>query len=93
MIQLCRLDGRPFFINPDHLEVIEETPDTILTLTNGNRYLVKETAREVIERLIAFRAEIIRRAGRDEPAGEEENSIQPAGSASEVPLRIPSGNP
>ena len=62
MIKLTSLAGSEIYINPDLIETIEETPDTHITLMNGNRYLVKEPARWVVERIIVFRARIIHRA-------------------------------
>jgi flagellar protein FlbD len=52
MIRLTRIDGTPFFINPDLIEVLESTHDTHITLTNGHRYVCAESP-EVIAELIA----------------------------------------
>jgi flagellar protein FlbD len=62
MIKLTRLDGTEFYINPDLIECVEETPDTLITFTNDNRFLVKEKARTITERIISFKAMIIRRS-------------------------------
>lgn len=62
MIKLTSLGGNEIYINPDLIETIEETPDTHITLMNGNRYLVREKARSVVDRIIVFRAKIIHRA-------------------------------
>lgn len=61
MIRLTRLDGSELFINPDLIETIEETPDTHIALLNGNRYLVLEPTRIIIDRIVAFKAKIQRR--------------------------------
>ena len=50
MIPLTRPDGTPFLVNPDRIEVIEETPDTVITLADGKKVLVRETATEVATR-------------------------------------------
>jgi len=63
MIFLTRLDKREMCFNPDHIISVEETPDTVITLFNGNHFIVKERAQVVIARIVAFRARIIRRAG------------------------------
>lgn len=63
MIFLTRLDRQTFFINPDHIISIEETPDTVITLYNGHHFIVKEPARIIIDKIVAFRSRIIRRAG------------------------------
>ncbi len=61
MIKLTRLDGSELFINPDLIETMEETPDTHIALLNGNRYLVLEPTRVIIDRIVAFKARIQRR--------------------------------
>jgi flagellar protein FlbD len=63
MIFLTRMDKQTFFINPDHIVSIEETPDTVITLFNDHHFIVKEPARIIIDKIIAFRSLIIRRAG------------------------------
>lgn len=63
MIKLTRLDGTEIYINPDLIELLEETPDTHITLINGNRHLVLEKADAVIDRIITFKARIMHRAG------------------------------
>jgi flagellar protein FlbD len=50
MIPLTRQDGSAFLINPDRIETVEETPDTVLTLADGKKVLVRETATEVATR-------------------------------------------
>jgi flagellar protein FlbD len=61
VIQLTRRDGSLVHLNPDTIEIIEETPDTHITLTNGNRYLVLESAAVITDRIIAFKGKILRR--------------------------------
>ena len=55
MIQVSRLNNDAYFLNSDMIEQIEETPNTILTLTSGKRLVVLESATEVIDRIVAFR--------------------------------------
>jgi len=62
MIKLTRLDGSKIHLNPDQIEVIEETPDTHITLMNGNRYLVLEKALTIAEKIVVFKARIVHRA-------------------------------
>jgi flagellar protein FlbD len=50
MIPLTRSDGTAFLVNPDRIELVEETPDTVLTLADGKKLLVRETATEVATR-------------------------------------------
>jgi len=62
MIVVTRLDKQRMHLNPDHIICIEETPDTVITLFNGNRYIVVDRASTIVDRVIAFRAKISRRA-------------------------------
>lgn len=61
MIALTRMDKQMMYLNPDHIVSIEETPDTVITLFNGNHYIVKERASAIISKVIAFRGRIMRR--------------------------------
>ena len=54
MIRLHRLNNSEFLLNPNHIELIEETPDTIITLTNDRKYVVKERPEEVIDLIIDY---------------------------------------
>lgn len=55
MIRLTRLNHVPLVINADLIEHVEITPDTVIALTTGQKFMVSETAEEVIERVVAFR--------------------------------------
>jgi flagellar protein FlbD len=59
MIELTRLNGHTFAINADLIERIDVTPDTVLTLVDGSKYLVAESLDDVIDRIRAFRASIV----------------------------------
>ncbi len=66
MIQITRIDGTVFFINPDLIEVMEATHDTHITLTNGHKYVCAEAPLIIVERIAEFRRQSIgalRRAG------------------------------
>ncbi|WP_373049431.1 flagellar FlbD family protein [Vulgatibacter sp.] len=58
MILVTRLDGREIAVNSDLVATVERTPDTMLTLSNGGRILVREALEEVVERVVAFRRRI-----------------------------------
>lgn len=58
MIEVKRLNGEALFINPHLIELIEATPDTVLTLTTGKRYVVREGAEEVVAKIIEYRQRI-----------------------------------
>ncbi|MCU1274332.1 MAG: flagellar FlbD family protein [Bryobacterales bacterium] len=63
MIQLTRLNHVPLVLNSDLIEHMEVTPDTVVTLTTGQKIVVLESAEEVVERIIRFRRSIISGAG------------------------------
>ncbi|AAD35758.1 flagellar protein [Thermotoga maritima MSB8] len=58
MIRLTRIDGRWFFLNADLIETVEALPDTTITLINGKKYIVKESAEEVVQRVIEYKRKI-----------------------------------
>ena len=58
MVLVSRLNGKEFFVNADLIEFIEETPDTVITLTTGKKVVVEESAQVLIERIIAFRTKV-----------------------------------
>ncbi|NBY19834.1 flagellar protein [bacterium] len=49
MIRVTRFDGRPMILNADWIQSVEETPDTMITLTTGAKILVKDSVAEVVE--------------------------------------------
>ena len=58
MIKLTRLSREPLVLNSDLIEHVEANPDTVITLTTGQKLRVSETADEVIQRVIEFRRAI-----------------------------------
>ena len=52
------MNGDEFTLNSQHIETIEERPDTVITLTNEKKYLVNENVDEIIEKIINFEKEI-----------------------------------
>jgi len=59
MISLTRLNGERFALNADLIERAEATPDTVLTLTNGTKYLVAESLDELLDEIRQHRAGIL----------------------------------
>lgn len=59
MIQLTRLNNQPFAVNSDLIKFIEKAPDTVVTLTSGEKIVVLETPEIVIEKIIAFRRALL----------------------------------
>ncbi len=77
MIRLTRLNGDPFLLNPDLIEHVETTPDTVINLTSGHQYMVRESSEEVLNRVLEFRraishppAESLEQSGADGPEPE-----------------------
>ncbi len=58
MIILHRLNDTTLCLNEDHIEYMEETPDTIIHLTNERKYVVREKIEDIIELIAAYRAKI-----------------------------------
>lgn len=59
MITLTRLSGSRFVLNSDLIERIDATPDTVVTLTDGTKYVVSESMPEVVDAVLTFRSEIV----------------------------------
>jgi flagellar protein FlbD len=55
MIQLTRIDGTVFYLNPDLIEVVEASHDTHITLINGHRYVCAEMPAVIAERIAEYR--------------------------------------
>jgi flagellar protein FlbD len=64
MIILTRLHGTSVAVNCDLIERVEATPDTVVTLVDGSRYVVSETVAQVVDKVRAFRASVVLEAGR-----------------------------
>jgi flagellar protein FlbD len=59
MIELTRLNGTPMVLNSDLIKTAEASPDTMLTLIHGEKLIVRETINEVMERVLAYRAQLL----------------------------------
>jgi len=58
MIRVTRLNRAPMILNSDLIEHIDETPDTVIALTTGQSLRVRETADEIVSRIVNFRRDI-----------------------------------
>ncbi|SCG83445.1 flagellar protein FlbD [Proteiniborus sp. DW1] len=58
MIKVHRLNNVEFMINCELIEFVEETPDTVITLTTGKKYVVKESMDEILKRVIEYKSNI-----------------------------------
>lgn len=54
MIQLTRLNGQAFILNAELIKFVEQTPDTVLTLREGERIIVREPIDEVVKRTVEY---------------------------------------
>lgn len=55
MIEVTRLNGEKFMLNPHQIEFIERTPDTIISLASGRKVIVRDPAESLIERIVQYR--------------------------------------
>lgn len=58
MIQLTRINRKPLVLNSDLIEHVEVTPDTVISMMSGQKFMVLESADQVTEKVIAFRKSI-----------------------------------
>ena len=83
MIALTRLSGSVFVLNADLIERVDATPDTVVTLVDGKKYVVREDLGALVESVLAYRGEIVARGSRLDAA-----PAQPAAPASGNPPRL-----
>ena len=58
MITITRLDKRVIVLNADMIKTLEATPDTIVTLLNGDTVVVRESVEEVVQRVVEYQRQI-----------------------------------
>ena len=68
MIELTRLNGNPRVLNSDLIKTAEASPDTMLTLINGEKLIVREECGEVVDRVLAYRARLLAQVARRLPS-------------------------
>ena len=54
MILVTRLNGTPLMLNEAFIEAAEETPDTVVTMMNGHRYILKEKLSEIVDKSLEY---------------------------------------
>ena len=64
MITVTRLNGPGFLLNPDLIERADSTPDTVVTLVDGTKYILSESVPEFIDLIMQYRAGLIAKAQR-----------------------------
>lgn len=55
MVEVTRLDGKRYWINPHQIEYVEETPDTTLQMLSGKRLVIREPFSVLFERIVEYR--------------------------------------
>lgn len=60
MIKVTRLNGKEFILNAELIELVESTPDTVITLTSGKKMVVSEPVDEIVKRVMQYRSNILR---------------------------------
>jgi len=58
VIAVTRLNGIKFYINAELIQMVEETPDTVITLINGKKVIVRESAEIITERFIDYQRSV-----------------------------------
>jgi uncharacterized protein YlzI (FlbEa/FlbD family) len=98
MIDLTRLNGNPMVLNSDLIKTAEASPDTMLTLINGEKLIVRESCVDVIERVLAYRARRLAAVSRQLPSLQDLdkmtslNSLN-TGGQSDLPLTLETSKP
>ncbi|MGZ4436872.1 MAG: flagellar FlbD family protein [Nocardioides sp.] len=69
MVTLTRITGTQFALNPDLIERVDRTPDTVITLVDGTKYLVREGLDEVVAAILEYRAQVLASASAFERVG------------------------
>jgi flagellar protein FlbD len=82
MIYVTRLNHAAVVLNSDLIEYVETTPDTVISLTTGEKLMVRETAEEVVARVVQYRRSIAA------PIDSEEHAKTCVGQA----VTTPTGN-
>ncbi len=58
MIEVTKINGVPVLINPDLIEFVEETPDTVVSFTTGKKIIVKESRQDIKNLVKSYRKDI-----------------------------------
>jgi flagellar protein FlbD len=80
VILVTRLNGSVFALNPDLIERADCTPDTVITLVDGTKYIIAESVPEFIDSVRHYRASLIAQASRlegDQPYALSDDETQP----------------
>lgn len=89
MIQLTRLNSKPLVVNSDLIKTIEYAPDTVITLVNGDKIVVRESGEEILSRIVEFRRRVFQGlsmnfSGWPSPSGEAPDAKRQAPDSEET---------
>ncbi len=93
VITLTRLSGSMFALNSDLIERVDSTPDTVITLVDGTKYVVSEGLREVVTMIREYRGAVIAESARMAHRDEVVAANPPARRLVAVPDRFGLANP
>ena len=68
MIEVTRLNGNPMIVNSDLIKTAESSPDTMLTLINGEKLLVRESSQQILDKVLAYRSQLLAAVARKLPS-------------------------
>ncbi len=80
MVHLTRLNNQPLVVNSDLIKFVEQSPDTLITLVNGEKFMVRESTEEIVRRTIEFRRAVLQGAF---PAWDRATQLPPDDSPAE----------
>ena len=55
MVELTLLNGDTLYINPDLIEFMSETPDTVIFMSTGRKQIVKESVSQIMEKIVVYK--------------------------------------
>lgn len=59
MVEVTRFNKETIYINADLIEMIEASPDTVVTMTTGRKFVVSETKEEMVDKIIKYKRKIL----------------------------------
>ncbi len=60
MIKVKRINDKEFVLNAEIIQTVEATPDTVITLTTGVKYIVKDSCEEIINKVVEYKRNIFK---------------------------------
>ena len=89
MITLTRLSGSVFVLNSDLIERIDCTPDSVVTLIDGKKYVVRESLDQIIDAVRAYRGEVVAYGSQLADGTPIQATTPPQGHHPERPTLVP----